>query len=114
MKTVIAGSRGIEDYDALCQAIKESGYTITEVISGCARGPDTLGEQWAKEYGVPVSRFPPDWKLGRGAGFIRNRKMAEEADQAIILWDGKSHGTANMMDNMHKLGKPVFVKVIGR
>ena len=60
-----------------------------------------------------VTRMPPRWDIqGRSDGFIRNRKMANYADQAIILWDGKSHGTLNMIETMQKLNKPVYVVTV--
>ena len=62
MKVVIAGSRDITDYDILLKAIKECPFQITEVISGCARGVDTLGEKYAEEYGLKLHLFPADWK----------------------------------------------------
>jgi hypothetical protein len=37
--------------------------------------------------------------------------MAEYADAAIILWDGESKGTLNMIKNMHKLDKPYFIRM---
>jgi hypothetical protein len=35
--------------------------------------------------------------------------MAEYADCLIAVWDGSSRGTKNMIDEMNKLKKPVFV-----
>ncbi len=111
MRTIIAGSRSIEDYDALKKAVLHaSGIwgSPTVIISGTARGVDRLGERWAEEHGVPVVQYPAEWgKYGRGAGVVRNREMAADADYAVILWDGVSNGTHNMVTEMAKLGKPV-------
>lgn len=110
MKVIIAGSRGITDYTALQSAIFQSDFSISEVVSGCARGPDTLGERWAIEHSIPVHKFPADWgRFGRAAGMYRNAEMASYADAAIILWDGESRGTLDMIDKMRRLGKPVEV-----
>jgi len=98
MKTIIAGSRVINDYLIVREAIKESGFKITEVVSGGARGVDSLGERWAKENNTPVKRFPANWdKHGRGAGPIRNDEMANYAEALIAIWDGKSKGTEDMI-----------------
>jgi hypothetical protein len=35
--------------------------------------------------------------------------MAEYADAAIIIWDGYSHGTRNMIENMIRRKKPYFI-----
>lgn len=98
MKTVVAGSRTILDYEIVAKAIKDSGFIITEVVSGGAVGPDSLGARWAWENKVPVKYFRPDWKqYGKQAGFLRNFEMAAYADAAIIIWDGRSGGTQDMI-----------------
>lgn len=103
MKTIIAGSREISSYATLLQAIHDSGFEITEVVSGAARGVDRLGEKYANEFGIALKQFPADWDgLGKGAGYARNRQMAEYAEAAIILWDGRSKGTKHMIDLAEK------------
>ena len=112
MKTIIAGSRGIVNYQALCKAVRNSGFEISEVVSGTARGVDRMGEQWAAENQVPVKRFPADWdRHGRAAGYIRNRAMADYADALIALWDGDSRGTKGMIDDAKARGLKVFVAI---
>jgi uncharacterized phage-like protein YoqJ len=34
--------------------------------------------------------------------------MAEYADALLLIWDGESRGSKNMLFNMKKLGKQVF------
>lgn len=110
MKVIIAGSRTITDMDAVTQAVEDSGFEITEVVSGGASGVDTLGEQWADANGVGVRRFPADWRAhGRAAGPIRNRQMAEYADALIAIWDRRSKGTMNMIAEAAAKGLEVFV-----
>ena len=112
MKVIIAGSREITDYGFVAAVIKRSGFDITEVVSGTAHGVDRLGEQWAVQNGVPIKYMPPDWNLhGKAAGPIRNKEMAEYADAAVLVWNGESSGTKNMLENMQKIGKPYFIDV---
>jgi hypothetical protein len=105
LKTIIAGSRSINDYSLLEQAIEriketDIGIKITEVVSGTARGVDRLGEKWARNHNVPIKKFPANWdELGKFAGYKRNLEMAKYAQVAIILWDGKSLGTLNMINH---------------
>ena len=41
-----------------------------------------LGEQYAKEHGIPLVLFPADWdRYGKRAGYIRNDKMARYASE---------------------------------
>ena len=112
MKVIIAGSREITDYGFVATVIKRSGFDITEVVSGTAHGVDRLGEQWAVQNGVPIKYMPADWNLhGKAAGPIRNKEMAEYADAAVLVWNGESLGTKNMLENMQKIGKPYFIDV---
>lgn len=106
MKVVIAGSRGITDYNLVEVAIAQTDFSIGEVVCGTARGVDTLGELWAIQHGIPVHKFPADWgRFGRAAGMYRNAEMASYADGAIILWDGESKGTLDMIDRMRRVRK---------
>ena len=118
MKVVIAGIRYedpvnkivFDNYPLLVKAITDSGYKISEIISGAAIGVDTLGETYAGANNIPVNRKPANWnKYGKRAGPMRNKEMALLADAAVILWDGESKGTRNMIDNMIALNKPYFL-----
>ena len=115
-KVIVAGSRDFGNYKLLEQKLNRllSAKVVAEdeivVISGCARGADSLGELYAKTKGYAVERHPADWdKNGRSAGYIRNEQMAEVADALVAFWDGKSRGTAHMIETMNRLHKPVRV-----
>lgn len=102
MKVIIAGSRDIVDYNIVAKAIKLSGFDVTKVICGCARGVDTLGRTWAKRNGVDYVDYPGDWHDDEGnydpqAGFKRNEQMGAIADALIAIHDGKSKGTKHMI-----------------
>ena len=112
MKVIIAGSRGIIDYNIVKEAIEESGFQITEIVSGNARGVDKLGEKYAKENNIKIKQFIPDWSQGKSAGFVRNKVMGDYSHALIALWDGESRGTKHMIDYAKKIGLKVFVKII--
>lgn len=113
MRVIIAGGREFTDYPALkeyCDVVL-ADIDVTHVVSGCARGADTLGEKWAAERGYKVERHPADWNThGKAAGLIRNREMAENGDILIAFWDGESGGTGNMISIAKRLGLKVFIK----
>ena len=110
MKVIIAGSRSIEDYEQVLLSVNNSGFHITEVVSGRAKGVDHLGEYYASRHSLPCAYFTADWnKYGKRAGHIRNAEMAKYADAAVVVWDGKSTGSANMIENMKRLNKPYYV-----
>lgn len=113
MKVIIAGSRNIVDYEVVKEAIEESQFTLKTIVSGGAKGVDALGEKYADEMNIPLHIYFADWNThGRAAGPIRNRKMAENADALIAIWDGKSRGTKNMIETAQKLKLFVYVKTI--
>lgn len=110
MKIIIAGSRGVTSYNAICEAVTKSGFKINCVVSGTANGPDKLGEHWASEHNAAVLRMPADWeRYKKAAGYMRNSNMGDIADGAVIVWDGKSKGSIHMMNVMKKLNKPFYL-----
>src|SRR5579863_4524475 len=113
MRTIIAGSRTITDQTEVDEAVKSSGFTITEVLSGGARGVDSLGEVWANAHGVPISIFLADWQQHeKAAGPIRNSEMAANADALILVWDGASRGSQDMLTKAIAKGLQVYVRVV--
>lgn len=105
-KVIVAGSRHFTDYIFVKSVLNHylSNQTDVEIVSGCAQGVDKLGEQYAKENGLPVKRFPADWNTyGRAAGPIRNKQMAEYADALILFWNGSSPGSKNMLKNAKEM-----------
>lgn len=104
-KIIVAGSRNMNEYVTVHEVMMMivDWYDLTSdevtIVSGTARGADTLGEQFAAEYGLPVIRMPAEWdKHGKSAGYKRNTEMAKIADMAIIFWDGKSKGSRHMIN----------------
>lgn len=112
MKTIIAGTRTFQNYDSLktrIDAYREKNE-ITEIISGGAKGVDSLAERYAVEHSIPFKLFPADWdKNGKAAGPMRNREMAEYSEVLLAVWDGSSKGTKNMISEMHRVKKQVYV-----
>ncbi len=113
MKTIIAGSRDIQEYEFVKVAMNRVAWVVTEVVSGMARGVDKFGLRWAHENDIPVKKAPADWeKHGKAAGFIRNREMAEYAEALVAVWDGKSRGTKNMITEARARGLKVLVCLV--
>ena len=110
VKVIIAGPRDYHDYISVLMAMHLCGFQVTEVVSGRARGVDTMGERWADEHGIPIKPFLAEWdKFGKSAGMRRNGQMANYADAAVVLWDGYGRGSGNMRQQMLDRKKPLFV-----
>lgn len=111
MKVIISGSRGIADQSLVEKAIKESKFVISEVFCGCAKGVDECGRSYAEKNNIPVKEFEPNRsKFGTAAVIMRNVAMAIHADALIAVWDGKSIGTRQMIEEANYRNLKVYVK----
>lgn len=119
MKVIIAGSRTNRNANSILDAINESGWReeITEVVCGMAQGSDTLGRLWAEAHDIHVEPFyvsQDDYnRFGRyHAPKVRNTRMAEYADALILVWDGESGGSRDMLEKATVRGLKIFQKII--
>ena len=106
MKVMIIGSRGIRDFDLTPYVPKETEV----IISGGARGMDTVAEQYADQHGIQKQIFLPEYeKYGRSAPLRRNDEMVARADLVIAVWDGVSRGTKYTIDRAKEKNIPVIL-----
>lgn len=105
MKVGIVGSRDI--------TVSDIGKYITEVeeiVSGGARGVDRCAEEYAKENGIRITVFLPEYELyGRAAPLVRNKRIVDYSDKIIAFWNGSSRGTLSVIKYAEKAGKPCEV-----
>ena len=110
MKLMIAGSRSITDFD-LSKYIPDG---VELIISGGAGGVDTLAERYADEKRISKLIMRPRYDLyGRAAPIRRNEIMVDIADEILVIWDGKSKGSASTVKYAEKNNKPLTVVNIG-
>jgi len=113
LRTIIAGSRTIIDYKFVSNIIRDSNFNISVVISGGAKGVDSLAVRYAKENNIPYELFIPDWnKYGKKAGIIRNCEMGDIADALIAIWDGSSSGTKHMINYAMNLKRIIKIHIV--
>jgi len=117
MKILICGGR---DYwnqafvDSVLDKIKGRSKTALFIITGGAKGADTLGRNWARKRGVQSEHFPADWnnidapgvvvkynRYGKPynavAGLQRNESMLNnEKPNLVVAFPGGS-GTDHMV-----------------
>ncbi len=129
MKVIIAGGRDYADYERLQKVCARLliGAGTKEFVSGGAPGADKLGERFAEESKIELTRFPAPWREIEGkpkdeigtdknknqywklAGYDRNEKMAAYADVLIAFWDMKSTGTKDMIDRARRHDLSVII-----
>ena len=106
MKLAVIGSRKLTQIVIDKYIPKEA----TEIVSGGARGVDTLAREYASRHSLKLTEFLPNYKVyGRAAPIKRNEELAEQADQVLAFWDGHSRGTAYTIRRFEALGKKVAV-----
>lgn len=110
-KIAIIGSRDFKNkklLDSHMQLLKER-YMIECIISGGAKGADTMGVQWANKNDISTIVFNPDFKKHKRAYHYRNRQIVREADIIVAFWNGSSTGTKYTIDFAKTLEKEVMV-----
>ena len=127
MKLGITGSRSITQFDfmpyfmmedkdfrAFCRKHGLGRRKITKVISGGARGIDSIAFQTAASAGIRNQQFLPDRKKFPGKLVLkafqeRNKQIVDNCDILLAIWDGKSHGTKNTLAYARRVNKPAFL-----
>jgi hypothetical protein len=106
MKLAIIGSRNIKKI-IIDDYIPEN---VSEIVSGGAKGIDSLAKEYAIRKGIKLTEFLPEYKrYGRAAPIIRNKRIVEDADKIIVFWDGCSNGARSVILYAQKIGKPCEV-----
>lgn len=105
MKIAIVGSRSIAAPD-----IKKYVLECDEIVSGGAVGVDSCAADFAKENGLKLTEFLPQYeRYGRAAPILRNREIVDYADKVIVFWDGHSKGALSVIKYSRATGKPCEV-----
>lgn len=137
MKLIIAGGRKLKVTNADIKYYFRKFFKFdpmpadkrVEIIGGEAGGIDACGKFFAHTYRIKYHPFPADWddlshpdavikttKFGKKydalAGHRRNQQMANEATHLLLIWNGKSKGSADMKKRMQKLNKPVYEVIV--
>ena len=111
MKVSIIGSRDFKNKELLDITMKniQERTTIDKIISGGAKGADTLGVQWANKNSIETLVFNPDFKKHKRAYHFRNRQIVKEADLIVAFWNGYSTGTKYTVTFAKTLEKELIV-----
>lgn len=80
------------------------------LVSGAARGADTIAEALFTGAGMPTLIFPAQWDVyGRSAGYRRNHDIVANADLVLAFQLRGSAGTQHSIDIANQKGVPVIV-----
>jgi hypothetical protein len=125
MKVAVIGSRSFDNYDLLDVVLSEEP-NISLIISGGAKGADSLAKRFAEDNNIPCKVIEANWsdlthedalikehpdgrQYDARAGFRRNFDIINEADKVIVFWDGTSKGTLDSLTKAKKLKKQIKI-----
>lgn len=104
----IIGSRTFNNKQLLYETLDE--YKIKWIVSGGAKGADSLGAEYAVDEHILLTEILPDWDThGKSAGIKRNFKIIDLSDIVIAFWDGKSPGTKHAIEYAERTNKKVLI-----
>ena len=112
LNVAVIGSRSFDDYGLLSRFIitRILPKRIHCIISGGAKGADSLAERFAQEYHCDIKVFPAEWHIyGPKAGYLRNNGMIKSCDRGFAFWDRASSGTAHAIQLCEELNKPYWI-----
>ena len=117
MKLAVVGSRAFKNYHQLKHVIDQictEQFSISEIISGGAKGADSLAERYVNDnQNIKLTVFHPDWtKHGRAAGVIRNTSIVKSCDILLAFWDGKSRGTKDSIAKAEQFGNKIILVMV--
>jgi hypothetical protein len=101
-----------EDGTPLNKELRIPAGEKATIISGGAKGIDTVAATLADKAGLDVIEYVPavrGWRSGMPDGFeARNKKIAEDCDLLVCIRDknSKTYGSGWTRDYAIKLGKP--------
>ncbi len=137
-KVLLWLNKNYPQYNILIINEEENTFKINqsnlEIVSGMAKGADTLAIKFAQKHDLALKEFPADWNnlditpcrimtnsygsYNALAGHNRNRNMAIYASSdnsfgvLILFWDGKSKGSFNMKNQAIAFGLKIFEYII--
>ena len=108
-RIAVVGSREFKNYKQLERIVLETireGDTITS--GGAKTGGDKMAYRFAETHGYDILICFPNWeRFGKGAGFIRNKRIVQNSDLVLAFYQkGKFQqgGTANTAKHARDLG----------
>ena len=111
-RLAVVGSRNFDDFDLFVRIMDRLRLVkeIDAIITGGARGVDSMAEHYAEVNEIPFVVHQADWdKHGKGAGYIRNQTIWDDSDMGLAIWDGESKGTEHSFKIAGKQEKQLLI-----
>lgn len=109
MKVMVTGSRGWKKPDVIRDRLADLPADAC-VMQGGALGADAIAYRICLDTGRKMQTYLPAITRPSPQRFHeRNDRMLDDADLVLAFWDGKSRGTASVIEKARQRGIPVEV-----
>ena len=99
MRIILSVEKDSTNYDEVNQIIAESGFQVSEILTGGSRNDSSFGRRWAREHNVPVKLFKPN----------KNEQMTDCADGLIAIWRNAEGEMKDMLSRASKKSLKIFI-----
>lgn len=114
IKLAIVGGRDYTDYNNFHIIVNnycnKLGKLPDYIISGGAKGIDTMAEIYANQYNIETIIYKADWNtFGKKAGILRNTDIISESTHVLALPTYNSIGTYDSINKAKKMNKQLTI-----
>jgi hypothetical protein len=128
MIVLISGSKSITNIDTslISQAVKQSGFDVTEVMSGVDNQVDYKVIEWANHNNIKTNILYTHWndlsnvdaivkandkgiKYDARAAYRKNQLMIDLSEALLYIWDPSEMGVKDLVERAKKKGLIIFI-----
>ena len=114
-KLIISGPRTCRKFTTVSNEIEKyiaELNGVDEIITGGSTGVDLIAKQYALNKNIAYKEFEPNWQDNlNAAGLVRDAHMAEYGTHLLVLSNGASKESRNLIAEAKK--NNVTIKTIG-
>lgn len=112
MRLGVIGTRKLDDYSIVEEAINKHFPNVSFIVSGGAVGADSLGVLYAQIHNIPYFEHLPDLKKYPNftvAAKARNTLIIEDCEAVIAFWNGRPSGTTDGIEKARARKIPLTI-----
>ena len=114
-KLIVSGIRTCNRKDAVFaeinKFISEIG-AVDEIVAGGSTGVDIFAKMYAESMNIKYKEFAPNWQDDlNAAGMVRDTRMAEYGTHLLVLSNGVSKESKNLISEAKK--NNLVIKTVG-
>lgn len=114
-KLIVSGIRRCDRKDAvfaeISKYIGEIG-SVDEIVAGGSTGVDMIAKMYAEDHSIKYTEFVPNWQDDlNAAGLIRDARMAEYGTHLVVLSNGVSKESKNLIEEAER--NNLSIKTVG-